>query len=213
MTLHSGAENKIGIVGSGGLGKEVLCCFGEIFGWKDLKDKVSFLVEEEFLLQETVLGIEVLPFSTHIHHFSRIVIALGDLAARIRIKGLLPSTTRIETVVHPTVSLTPYTHIGEGSIVLGNTLLSCDVEIGRFAIINPGTTISHDCHIGDYFTASPGVNISGQCTLGERVFMGTNSCTRNAITIGDDVIIGMGAVVVKSILQPGTYVGNPAGLI
>lgn len=213
MTSRSDADNRIGIVGSGGLGKEVLCCFGELFGWKDLNTKVTFLVEEEFLTQDSVFGIDVLPLSRYMHDFSRIVIAIGDLKARMRIKGLFPSSTRFETVIHPGVIQTPFTHIGEGSIILGNTFLSCDVQIGRFAIINPGTTISHDTRIGDYFRTSPGVNISGQCTLGERVFMGTNSCTRNAITIGDDVIIGMGAVVVKSISQPGTYVGNPAGLI
>jgi sugar O-acyltransferase (sialic acid O-acetyltransferase NeuD family) len=213
MTSLSGAENRIGIVGAGGLGKEVLCCFGELFGWKDLNTRVTFLVEDEFLNQDSLFGIDVLPLARHIQDYSRIVIAIGDLKARIRIKGLFPSSTSFETVIHPGVIQTPFTHIGEGSIVLGNSFLSCDVHIGCFAIINPGTTISHDTLIGDYFTASPGVNISGQCLLGERVFMGTNSCTRNAITIGDDVIIGMGAVVVKSILQPGMYVGNPAGLI
>ena len=213
MSLAEETINKIGIVGAGGLGKEVLCCYGETLGWDNLNEKVAFLVEEKYYKDDKVLGIDVLPLSANYQRFTRIVIAIGDLETRIRIRGLFSAGTHFETIIHPNIHTTPFTRIGDGSIVLGNTFLSCDVRIGRFAIINPGTTISHDTQIGDYFTASPGVNISGQCTLGDRVFMGTNSCTRNAITIGNDVIIGMGAVVVKDILQPGKYVGNPAALI
>jgi sugar O-acyltransferase (sialic acid O-acetyltransferase NeuD family) len=213
MTSPLQAGSRIGIIGAGGLGKEVLCTIGELLGWKDIGEKVSFLVEEKYFDGRPVLGIEVLPLGDTSRVFDYMVIAIGDLEARMRIKNALPNSIKYATIIHPSVQLTPYTRIGEGSIVLGNVLLSCDVEIGKFAIINPGTTISHDSSTGDFFTSSPGVNISGNCKIGDRVFIGTNACTRNAITIGDDVIIGMGAVVTKDILQKGTYIGNPASLI
>lgn len=206
-------DSRIGIIGAGGLGKEVLCVIGELLGWDGLNKRVSFLVEPPYLKKESILGIEVLPLSSESLSFDYIVIAIGDLTSRMRIKNALPSTTRYATIIHPGVQLTPYTRIGEGSIVLGQVLLSCDVQIGIFSIINPGTTISHDTTVGDFFTTSPGVNISGNCTIGNRVFMGTNACTRNTITIADDVIIGMGTVVVKDLLTAGTYIGNPAALI
>jgi len=206
-------DSRIGIIGAGGLGKEVLCVIGELLGWEGLNKRVGFLVEPKFLTKESVLGIDVLPLSNSNLSFDFIVIAIGDLASRWRIKNALPATSRYMTIIHPGVQRTPYTKIGEGSIVLGQVLLSCDVQIGMFSIINPGTTISHDTTAGDFFTTSPGVNISGNCKIGNRVFMGTNACTRNAITIADDVIIGMGAVVVKDLLTAGTYIGNPAALI
>lgn len=49
-------------------------------------------------------------------------------------------------------------------------------------------------------------------TIGERVSIGSNA-TILPVTICDDVVIGAGSVVTKSIIQPGTYVGNPARLI
>lgn len=213
MTIPLKAGSKIGIIGAGGLGKEVLCAIGERWGWNDISESVSFLVEEKYFYGQTVMGIAVLPLGDASLAFDHYVIAIGDLEARIRIKDTLPPSTSFATIIHPAVQLTPYTKIGEGSIILGNVLLSCDVKIGKFAIVNPGTTISHDSTTGDFFTASPGVNISGNCKIGDRVFIGTNACTRNAISIADDVIIGMGAVVTRDILQKGTYIGNPASLI
>jgi sugar O-acyltransferase (sialic acid O-acetyltransferase NeuD family) len=207
------SNNKIAIVGAGGLGKEVLCTLGELIGWENLSSKVSFLVEDKYFAHQTILGIKVHPLSIDNTSFDGIIIAIGDLEARMRIMKMFPAGTNFISVIHPGVLLTPYTQIGEGAIVIGNVLLSCDVKIGNFAIINPGTTISHDTTIGEYFRASPGVNISGGCKLGDRVFMGTGACLRDYISIANDVTIGMGAVVTKDILEPGTYIGNPARLI
>lgn len=203
----------IGIIGAGGLGKEVLCCLGETIGWDNLSSKVRFLEETDYFHDRKVLGIDVLQLENEISDMEEVIIALGDTAARVRLSEQIPSHVKIAKVVHPTATLTPHTSIGKGSIVLGNVLLSCDVHIGEYAVINPGTTISHDAVIGNFFSTSPGVNISGHCTIGDRVFMGTNAALRNGIHIGDDVVIGMGSVVVKDISSPGTYLGNPAVFI
>lgn len=200
----------LGIIGAGGLGREALCCYAAAVGWGKLSDKVKFLVEEVYYTEGHVHDIDVLKLFPHVDNCDEIIIAVGEIEARRRIAALLSNSGKFATIIHPNVSLTPYTHIGHGSIVLGNTLLSCDVEIGSFAVINPGTTISHDAKIGHFFTASPGVHISGNCTIGDNVFMGTNASIRNGTTIAADVVIGMGAVVVKDILTAGTYIGNPA---
>jgi sugar O-acyltransferase (sialic acid O-acetyltransferase NeuD family) len=213
MKTGLSAYNTIAIVGAGGLGKEVLCTIGELIGYENLASKVRFVVEDKYFNHQSVFGIQVYPLSTENSAYDAVIIAIGDWAARRRISQLFPKGTNFVSLIHPGAQLTPFTQIGEGTIVLGDVLLSCDVTIGKFALINPGITISHDTVIGDFFTASPGVHISGTCTIGERVFMGTGALIRNAITIGNDVTIGMGAVVVGDILQPGTYIGNPAKLI
>ena len=46
--------------------------------------------------------------------------------------------------------------------------------------------------------------------IGDRVLIGSQSCIREGIEVCSDAIIGMGAVVVKDIKEPGVYVGNPA---
>ena len=148
------SDTTIGIIGAGGLGKEVLCVLGELIGWENLNKRVGFLVEPAFHNMENVLGVNVLPLSFTSIPFDFVVIAIGDIKSRMRIRNALPPHTRYATVVHPSAQLTPFTKIGEGSVVLGQVFLSCDVEIGSFSIINPGTTISHDNITGDFFSSN-----------------------------------------------------------
>ena len=56
----------IGIIGAGGLGKEVLCVLGELIGWENLNKRVGFLVEPAFHNMENVLGVNVLLSLIHI---------------------------------------------------------------------------------------------------------------------------------------------------
>lgn len=203
---------SIGVIGAGGLGKEVVCTLADCIGWDKVKENVRFLVEDAYYHEGEVLGLDILPIS-RLSEFDAVVLAVGDRDSRVRIVRSLPSTTNFITVLHPGVITTPFTQIGAGSVILANTFLSCDVVIGKFALINPGCTISHDSTVGDFFTLSPGVHISGGNHIGHRVFLGTGACTRNAVSIHDDVIVGMGAVVVRDLTSAGTYVGNPAALI
>lgn len=203
-------SKKIYIIGAGGLGKEVYCAIQAQFDWNISATNVVFAEEDNYFQSRKVLSTEVISLANMQTKNALIIIAIGDAEARERISSYLPTGTEFGIVVDPSVNMTPFTHIGHGSIILGPSFLSVDVEIGNHAVINPGTTISHDCKIGDFFTSSPGANVSGGCKIGDRVFMGTNSCIRNAVTICDDVIIGMGSVVTKDILFGGTYIGNPA---
>lgn len=81
-------------------------------------------------------------------------------------------------------------------------------------------TIGSDCFVGhgvmfvnDLF--SKGGPARGDTTLwretriGNRVSIGSNA-TILPVSICDDVVIGAGAVVTKSINEPGVYAGNPA---
>ena len=43
--------------------------------------------------------------------------------------------------------------------------------------------------------------------------IGSNSVIKEHITIGNNIIIGMGSVVTKNLIDPGVYVGNPCKLI
>lgn len=101
-----------------------------------------------------------------------------------------------------------------------------DVNIGNFTKIQSHTficelvNIGDDCFIGhgvmfinDLF--SEGGPANGDKTkwrstkIGNKVSIGSNA-TILPIEICDNVVIGAGAVVTKNIVEPGTYVGNPA---
>ncbi|WP_224994857.1 hypothetical protein [Cesiribacter sp. SM1] len=113
-------------------------------------------------------------------------------------------------MIHPSVSALRWTTVGEGSIVCAGTILTCNIKIGKHAHLNLHTTIGHNCVIGEYFTSAPGVHVSGNCTFGNEVSIGTGASVREKLSICSGATIGMGAVLVKNIEEPGVYVWNPA---
>lgn len=136
------------------------------------------------------------------------VIAIGDPKVKSKILTEYPDfkyTILIFGILHD-----PEIIIGEGTIICPGSRITCGVTIGKHVIINNHCTIPHDCIIGDLTTISPGVNISGNVTIGKLCNIGLGSSIREKISICDNVIIGAGAVVVKNIIDPGTYVGIPA---
>lgn len=136
------------------------------------------------------------------------IIAIGSPTDRARIAGELPylnyTNVKANALVHPSSTL------GEGSIVCPNVVVTVDCVIGSHCQLNLGVTVGHDCVIGDFFTAAPKASISGNVTIGNRCYMGSNAVIKEKVTICDDVTIGAGAVVLKDITEPGTYVGIPA---
>ena len=42
------------------------------------------------------------------------------------------------------------------------------------------------------------------------IFVGSGSVVAQGIEIADEVVIGAGSVVIKNIMELGTYAGNPA---
>jgi sugar O-acyltransferase (sialic acid O-acetyltransferase NeuD family) len=152
------------------------------------------------------------PFSEYSPGWHIILIAVADPWDREQIAGRLGPKAQYWTFKDFRAHILDdrWVSIGKGSALCAGSIIVCNSTIGDHFQINLNSTVGHDTHIGDFVTISPGVNISGDCTIGNRVFFGTNSCCREKLTICDDVTIGMGAVVVKDITEPGTYIGCPA---
>jgi UDP-N-acetylbacillosamine N-acetyltransferase len=111
--------------------------------------------------------------------------------------------------------ISPLAHLGKNSIIDPGTFIANYVHIGPYAhigkntIINTGCIIEHDVEIGCHCHIAPNSTISGKTELGNEIFVGTGATIINNITICSNVTIGAGAVVTKSITEPGTYVGCP----
>lgn len=99
---------------------------------------------------------------------------------------------------------------GDGTIICPEVIITDNVKCGILCQFNIQTSIGHDCVIGDFVTTAPKVSISGNVTIGNRVYIGTGAIIKEKTYICDDVVIGAGAVVLKDITEPGTYVGIPA---
>lgn len=205
-------DRKFLIVGASGFGREVLACLMDCFANSDVKieEIVCFMETDEFhKINNQVHGIPVITESQFNPLDFQVVVAIGDPLIRKQVVDRLPKETKYATIIHPSAIISKYVKIGEGSIITAGTIITTDIVIGKHAHLNLYTTIGHDCVIGDYFTTAPGTNISGICNIGNCVYFGTNSSIRQGINVCDNVTIGMGAIVVKDIIEKGIYIGNP----
>ena len=111
----------------------------------------------------------------------------------------------------------PFCEIQKGVIVGARTRIQSHSFICELVVVGANCFIGHGVmFVNDRFAS--GGPARGDATkwestmIGDRVSIGSNA-TIMPVTICDDVVIGAGAVVTKSIFQPGIYAGNPARLL
>ncbi|MHC1714455.1 MAG: acetyltransferase [Acidaminococcaceae bacterium] len=137
------------------------------------------------------------------------VIAIGNNSVRENIANKL-NQVKLFTAIHPTASIAKDVIIGEGTVIMANAAINSSSKIGCNCIINTGAIVEHDNYIADYVHLSPNVALGGTVNVGKSTHIGIGAAVKNNITITDNCIIGAGSVVIKDILDYGTYVGVPA---
>jgi len=109
---------------------------------------------------------------------------------------------------------------------IGSVIIESGVEIGSNTCIDRGALgntvikrgakidnlvhIAHNAVIGEDALVIAHAMIGGSATIGDRVWIAPTVSVMNQIEIGADAVVGLGAVVVKSVASGTTVVGNPA---
>ena len=200
-------HNKLLIIGASGHGKVVADIALKMNKWKS----VSFLDDDESI--KSSMGIWVIGKSVEAIKYLKdydIFVAIGNNATREKIqKKLETDGASIPVLIHPMAVIGEHVAFGAGTAVMAGAVINCCTEIGKGCIINTGATIDHDNFIEDYVHISPGVHTAGTVKIGKGTWLGIGSIISNNINITSDCKIGAGAVVVKDIIEPGTYDGVP----
>lgn len=193
------------IIGAGGHAKVVAdiiqCSQDRVLGFL-----VSGTTDTTFL-GKPILGTDS---DYHLYPDAYYIIAIGNANARERISNNMPNA-KWYTAIHPTAIISSLdTSIGEGSVVMANAVINPCANIGKHCIINTTAVVEHDNRIDDFVHISVGTKLAGTTSVGKRTWVGVGASVSNGITICEDCMIGAGAVIVKDITEPGTYVGVPA---
>lgn len=162
--------------------------------------------------REEFMGWPVLGRDTEYRKFENccFVIAIGNPGVRERISRSMDGV-KWYTAVHPSASISAvHTSIGEGSVVMANAVINPYAQIGRHCIINSSATVEHDNIIEDFAHISVRAALAGTVRIGRRTWIGVGATVSNGISVCQDCMVGAGAVVVRNIETPGTYVGIPA---
>jgi sugar O-acyltransferase (sialic acid O-acetyltransferase NeuD family) len=213
-----------GIVGAGGFGRDVMPlarhCMNLSHGGKDNSELV-FVVEKNYpIAQKTINGHRVLSMDEFLSAPAserRFNIAIGNSQARERIANSISARlARPFSIFAPNLVSLDGHFVEEGAILCGFTHIGSNAKIGRFFHGNIYSSVAHDCVIGDFVTFATGAHCLGRAVVEDHVYVGAGALIKDGsdepIVIGRGALIGMGAVVTKSVLAGATVIGNPARL-
>lgn len=209
---------NIVIIGAGGFAREVQWLINDINNLNQEWNILGFIDENQdnkgkSLNGNIVIGSfeDILTITDEEVYY---VCAVGDPLIK---KKLVEKANNINlkpaTLIHPSVIISDFVNIGEGSIICAGNIITVNIQIGKHVIVNIDSTIGHDAIIEDYSTILPSVNISGNTVIEECVSVGTGTAIIQGLKVGKYSTIGAGAVVVKDIPCGATAVGMPAKVI
>ncbi|EKF9982462.1 NeuD/PglB/VioB family sugar acetyltransferase [Vibrio cholerae] len=204
----------IGVYGASGFGREVMPIIKQQFG-----DSASFVFIDDGSQYKEVNGYIVLNFEQFLnaeYSIKEVVIAIADSKVREKLSEKL-SINNIDqiNVLASNCMIFDANEIGDGAIFCPFTMVTSNAKIGRGFHANIYSYVAHDCIIGDYVTFAPNVMCNGNVHIQNHVYVGTGAMIKQGtpekpIIIGEGAIIGMGAVVTKSVKAGDVVFGVPA---
>lgn len=208
-----------GIVGAGGYGRETMPLSRAALSTMLLSGEAElFFVVEGEVADEQINGCSVLSLEKFLtlpgERFFNIAIGASDARERIarfcENHGATPFSIVAENVI-----ILDANEIGLGAVLSPFVTVTSNAKIGNHFHANIYSYIAHDCVIGDFVTFAPGVKCNGNVHIQDHAYIGTGAVIKQGtstqpLVIGRGAVVGMGAVVTKSVAPGETVVGNPA---
>ncbi|NAR67540.1 NeuD/PglB/VioB family sugar acetyltransferase [Acinetobacter haemolyticus] len=122
------------------------------------------------------------------------------------------------SVYADTIIMMDEVRVGEGAVLCNHVHFTSNIQIGKYFHANYFSYVAHDCVIGDYVTFAPRVSCNGNIIIEDHAYIGTGAVIKQGtsdqpLIIGRGAVVGMGAVVTKSVPAGVTVVGNPARVL
>ena len=203
-----------GIYGASGFGKEVMPLIRN-----KIKEGDYLCFIDDSPNSETLNGVDILTYFDFLKldfNNKYVSIAIADSSARESIsQRLKEDNVSVLDIRAESATMYDNVSIGLGSILCAFTTLTSNIKIGKFFHANLYSYVAHDCLIGDFVTFAPGVKCNGNVVIEDYAYIGTGAIIKQGsatrpLTIGEGAVVGMGAVVTKSVKAGDVVFGNPA---
>ena len=190
---------NIAVIGSGGLGREVLGIIQSINRKENSWNFIGFY--DDNLSNDFINGFPILGQIDELNQINEelnVVIAIGNPKIKKLIKNkIVNSQIKFPTLIHPSVEIYSEENVvlGKGVVIAANSVLTVNIEISDFVYINTAAVIAHDTKIGKYSMIMPTVSISAGGEIGEKVYIGNGTKIDYAIQIDDNAVIKAGSIL------------------
>jgi hypothetical protein len=199
----SESNNQLLIIGGRGGAKMVIEAIRSI-GYFSIKG----IIDDTLLIGEEVLGVKVLGghnellklFSLGFNNLVLSFTSLSDLTIReLKYHELKCLGFKFPNIIHRRATVEPSVKMGEGNIILANSMLGSDVILGDINFINTGAIISHDTSaiLNNHF--APNSVLAGRIKIGKNNLFGMCSTVYFDTIIGNNNIIYNGVNVFNNI--------------
>lgn len=202
------------IIGAGDFGREVSWAIERINQQKPTWNLLGFVDDNCEKAGNELDGYPVLGTTEYLKGIDKEVylvcsIGTGRVRKLVMERVLTQKNLHLATLVDPAAIVGRNVQIGEGSVICAGAILTISVQTGKCTIINLNCTVGHETVVESYCTLHPGCNISGKVKLGACTDVGTGSKVIQGLSVASGTTLGAGAVVVRDIVESGTYVGVP----
>lgn len=204
-------NKKLILIGGGGHCKSVI----------DVAESLAYniigVIDIAKNVGESILGYPFLGTDDVISNYvddCEFIVAVGQIKKsdlRRKLQGLvIRKGGKLATIISKNAYVSKHSTIGQGTIIMHQAIVNAGVKIGEGCIINTLANIEHDVEVGNFCHISTGAMVNGGCKICNDVFIGSQAVVSNEISICKNTIIGAGTLVIRSIVEQGTYIGNPA---
>ena len=120
---------------------------------------------------------------------------------------------RLITLIDPNAFVHPSAFISRGCVIYPNCFIGAEAVLGESCFLLSGAVVNHNCIVGKRVVMATGAHLAGCVRVNDTAYIGQDATVRQHLTIGSGALIGMGAVVIKSVPDNAIMGGNPAKLI
>lgn len=165
--------------------------------------KVSGIVDNAELLGTKILGYPVIGNDLDLDNLAKkytyALVTVGQIKspkARISLYDLaIKAGFVLPTIISSRAYVSNHAFIGDGTVVMHDTLINAKASIGNNCIVNSKALIEHDSKIANHCHISTNVTINGGAEIGEGSFIGSGSITKENIKVDANSFIKAGSVV------------------
>lgn len=204
----------VGVYGASGFGREVMPIVKQQIG-----SEANFVFIDDGAQDKELNGLSIINFEQFLqeeYSSKEVVIAIADSKIREKLSEKLCSYNIKQLNIFAANSMVlDANEIGEGAILCPFTMVTSNAKIGKGFHANIYSYVAHDCVIGNYVTFAPNVMCNGNVHIHDHAYIGTGAIIKQGtpdkpLIIGEGAIVGMGAVVTKSVKAGDVVFGVPA---
>ena len=179
---------------------------------------VCFSVDEEYITEEEKFGLKIINLKKLKENYNpkdyKIIIGVGynninqnreNIFNRVKEMGY-----EIETYIHPSAVVNETASIGEGSMILSNSVVEPFVKVGENSIIWSNCTLAHHSEVESHCWIASNSILSGQAKIKHNTFIGVNCTIVNEVIVERMNIIGAGSLITKNTNEQEVYLSRSA---